>query len=161
MHVEKNKNVLPICSFGHIEQVLDWKADADIFNAPVLNQGDIKDEARQRSLQCIARVVVIFVVKVLSFFQVLACRLERRLANVHPSDESVQTPVSVGNQTNESPEDYVGPCLQKIQRLESMLAEISCRPAEIPAEKQHMLEESWDRIKSIEFDLKKTKRVSK
>ncbi|CAA6670779.1 unnamed protein product [Spirodela intermedia] len=125
----------------------------------LINQCDIKDEAQQRSLQCIARVVVIFVVKMLSFFQVLACRLERRLANVHPSDKLVQSSASVGNQSNESAEDYVGPCLQKIQKLELMLAEISCRPAEIPAEKQHMLEESWDRIRSIEFDLKKTKKV--
>ncbi|CAA7407866.1 unnamed protein product [Spirodela intermedia] len=128
-------------------------------SSPVVNQCDIKDEGQQRSLQCIARVVVIFVVKMLSFFQVLACRLERRLANVHPSDKLVQSSASVGDQTNESAEDYVGPCLQKIQKLELMLAEISCRPAEIPAEKQHMLEESWDRIKSIEFDLKKTKKV--
>ena len=58
-------------------------------------------------------------------------------------------------------EDDVRPYVEKIRRLEIMLAEMTFKPLKIPKEKERLLEESWERIKSIEFDLKKTKKVGK
>lgn len=49
--------------------------------------------------------------------------------------------------------------MQRLNRLENLLEEINKKPAEIPAEKDQMLLQSMDRIKSVEVDLDKTKRV--
>jgi hypothetical protein len=56
-------------------------------------------------------------------------------------------------------EDRVLPCIERLQRLENVFEELSCKPAEIPLEKEQMLVESLDRIKSVEADLEQTKRV--
>ncbi|URE15365.1 CRAL/TRIO domain, partial [Musa troglodytarum] len=59
----------------------------------------------------------------------------------------------------ENIEDRLSPCLERLQRLEMMFDELTNKHAEIPFEKERVLLESWDRIKHIEFDLEKTKRV--
>ncbi|XP_073308493.1 phosphatidylinositol/phosphatidylcholine transfer protein SFH13-like isoform X1 [Primulina huaijiensis] len=55
-------------------------------------------------------------------------------------------------------EDRVLPCLQRLKKLESLLEELVHKPAEIPLEKELMLQYSLNRIKSVEADLEKTKR---
>ncbi|KAJ0986966.1 hypothetical protein J5N97_005322 [Dioscorea zingiberensis] len=108
-------------------------------------------------LRYLARVFVTFLVKFVSFFHILVCR-RGRLENVHPSDTLVPT-------ADEQPtvdtvkEDPVTPCLERLQRLETMFHELNNKPAEIPLDKEHMLLESWERIKSIECDLDRTKKV--
>lgn len=57
-------------------------------------------------------------------------------------------------------EDRVSPCVQRLQRLESLLEEIKNKPAEIPVEKDQILQQSLDRIKIVEYELENTKRVS-
>uniref|UniRef100_M1C0S4 Transporter n=2 Tax=Solanum tuberosum TaxID=4113 RepID=M1C0S4_SOLTU len=49
--------------------------------------------------------------------------------------------------------------MQRLHKLENLLEEINKKPAEIPAEKDRMLHQSLNRIKSVEVDLEKTKRV--
>lgn len=56
-------------------------------------------------------------------------------------------------------EELLHPCYQKLQQLENMVSELSKKPAKIPAEKEDMIHESLSRIKSIEYDLQKTKKV--
>ncbi|XP_012567521.1 phosphatidylinositol/phosphatidylcholine transfer protein SFH13-like isoform X4 [Cicer arietinum] len=58
-----------------------------------------------------------------------------------------------------SEEDHILPCIQRLQRLEKAFEELRHKPADIPIEKEKMLMSSLDRIKSVEFDLEKTKRV--
>ena len=58
-----------------------------------------------------------------------------------------------------SERDHILPCIQRLQRLEKAVEELSNKPASIPLEKDQMLMGSLDRIKSVEFDLEKTKRV--
>ncbi|RYR79122.1 hypothetical protein Ahy_A01g003984 isoform B [Arachis hypogaea] len=58
-----------------------------------------------------------------------------------------------------SERDHILPCLQRLQRLENAVEELRDKPASIPLEKDQMLKGSLDRIKSVEFDLEKTKRV--
>lgn len=59
-----------------------------------------------------------------------------------------------------SKEDPILPCIQRLQSIEKKFEELNNKPIEIPFEKEQMLLESLDRIKSVEFDLEKTKRVS-
>ncbi|KAA8550629.1 hypothetical protein F0562_002313 [Nyssa sinensis] len=56
-------------------------------------------------------------------------------------------------------EDRIHPCWQRLQRLEGLVTELCKRPTRIPPEKEDMLVESLNRIKSIEYDLQKTRRV--
>lgn len=55
--------------------------------------------------------------------------------------------------------DRILPCLERIQELEKCYEDIRNKPVSIPVEKERMLMDSLDRIKSVEFDLDKTKRV--
>lgn len=55
--------------------------------------------------------------------------------------------------------DQILPCLERIKNLEKTVEELRMKPAQFPAEKDQMLEHSMDRIKSIEIDLDKTKKV--
>jgi hypothetical protein len=55
--------------------------------------------------------------------------------------------------------DRILPCLERIQKLEKSYEDIRNKPVAIPVEKERMLMDSLDRIKSVEFDLDKTKRL--
>lgn len=55
--------------------------------------------------------------------------------------------------------NHMNSCLERLHRLENILSGISNKPNQIPLEKEQMLLESWDRIKGLEVDLTKTKKV--
>lgn len=57
-------------------------------------------------------------------------------------------------------EDHIHPCVERLQKVEQILEELKNKPAQIPKEKDQMLLHSLERIKSVEFDLDKTKKVS-
>nr|XP_029118517.1 phosphatidylinositol/phosphatidylcholine transfer protein SFH13 [Elaeis guineensis] len=122
-----------------------------------------KEDVEEGNLRYLARALVAFLVKLVSFFRVFVCRQERRLENIHPSDTLVPAPEVPAPESHPSvevvKENNFGPCLERLQRLELMFNELSNKPAEIPQEKERVLLDSWDRIKSIEFDLEKTKKV--
>ncbi|KAL6544599.1 hypothetical protein OROMI_023461 [Orobanche minor] len=87
----------------------------------------------------------------------------RRQTNIYPSNALENEPepnirLSIGTEAIRE-EDRVLPCVQRLQRLESLLEELIKKPAEIPMEKEQLLHRSLDRIKSVEFDLEKTKRA--
>ncbi|KAK9140805.1 hypothetical protein Scep_010486 [Stephania cephalantha] len=56
-------------------------------------------------------------------------------------------------------EEFINPCLQRLQSLEALVTELSNKPARIPPEKDTILLESLNRIKSIEYDLQKTRKA--
>ncbi|CAN7048944.1 unnamed protein product, partial [Brassica rapa subsp. trilocularis] len=55
--------------------------------------------------------------------------------------------------------DSLHPCWQRLQNLESMVTVLFDKPTNIPQEKEDILRDSLDRIKGIEQDLQKTKKV--
>ncbi|KAL3616337.1 hypothetical protein CASFOL_039727 [Castilleja foliolosa] len=75
-------------------------------------------------------------------------------------------PTQVGNSNSQdhvarsdSEELLLHPCIQKLQHLENVVNEISRKPAKIPQEKNDIILESLNRIRSIEHDLQKTKKT--
>lgn len=114
------------------------------------------EDSEERIFQYLARIIVAFLVGVLSCFRILGRREERQLGNSHPSDLD---PTPDPHPTMETIEEHLGPCLERLQKLEMMFDELSCKPAEIPLDKEHLLLESWGRIKSVECDLERTKKV--
>ncbi|KAK1362448.1 hypothetical protein POM88_046922 [Heracleum sosnowskyi] len=56
-------------------------------------------------------------------------------------------------------EDHTHPCVEHLQKVEQILDKLKNKQSEIPRENDQMLLHSLDRIKSMEFDVDKTKRV--
>ncbi|OVA06268.1 CRAL-TRIO domain [Macleaya cordata] len=113
------------------------------------------------------RLVVHFVVKLLAVLQLVICGLGRigkvRQVEEHMENQRSSDLVNPGSQDQHASvtaeEDSVGPCLQRLQRLEALVTELTNKPVEIPPEKDGMLLDSINRIKGIEYDLQKTKRA--
>lgn len=57
-------------------------------------------------------------------------------------------------------EDSIHPCWERLQNLEALVSELVKKPKKMPPEKDDILRESLSRIRSIEQDLQKTKKVS-
>ncbi|XP_062220148.1 phosphatidylinositol/phosphatidylcholine transfer protein SFH9-like isoform X2 [Phragmites australis] len=106
-------------------------------------------------LKHFSRKVVAVLIKVLSLLRVFI-RRRQHLENVHPHTATVPT-----NQADLQiiKEDRVNPCLERLDRLESMFNQLSRKPPQLPQDKDRAIQDSFDRIKSIEFDLEKTKKV--
>lgn len=83
---------------------------------------------------------------------------EGRLSDSHPSKAHNDIAKQISKEDNSQQHTIV--CLDRIRKIETMVAELANKPAEIPIEKDRVLLQYWDRIKHIEFDLTKTKKVT-
>ncbi|KAL2466996.1 Phosphatidylinositol/phosphatidylcholine transfer protein SFH13 [Abeliophyllum distichum] len=123
----------------------------------------VQEKVVKKSFQYMARTLVSFLIKLFAFTRNVPYAYWRRRTDIYPSNamEDGPEPCSPSTVDDEavSEEDRVFPCVQRLQRLESLLEELEKRPAEIPLEREQMLQQSLDRIKTVEFDLEKTKRV--
>ncbi|KAK8711713.1 hypothetical protein V6N13_146982 [Hibiscus sabdariffa] len=123
--------------------------------------------AGKKLVHHVARFFTHFVLKLLAFLYFLVPGLGRLL---EAQDSKQQTE----NQANyrmtgsgiiengiltEAERDSLHPCLQRLQILETLVTELYNKPPTIPPEKEGMLLESLNRIKSIEQDLQKTKKA--
>lgn len=114
----------------------------------------------------LSAIVMDVVLRILTCLYML-CGLIRRFFKM----ESVETVIEnhrrtiVGNSNfpehdaDPKNEELLQPCYQKLRNLENMVNELSKKPAKIPSEKEDMINESLNRIKCIEYDLQKTKKV--
>ncbi|BFG33644.1 hypothetical protein CerSpe_199180 [Prunus speciosa] len=120
----------------------------------------VKDQIETRDFSRVARMLISFLVRLIPFSHSLRFEFWGRKNNIYPSN------LGRSNTHSQSPtpeavneEDYVLPCLQRLQQLEKVYEDLNNKPAVIPLEKERMLMDSLDRIKSVEHDLEQTKRV--
>ncbi|GAB4845849.1 Phosphatidylinositol/phosphatidylcholine transfer protein sfh13 [Ancistrocladus abbreviatus] len=121
---------------------------------------NVRWKLEKKNVYHVAKILLSFVVRIVALIQALPFGLWRRRSNIYPSslvDNSLGDRVPCAEV--DSVEDLVLPCLQRLQRVEQLYEELSRKPTAIPPEKERMLQESLDRIKSVESDLEKTKRV--
>ncbi|PAN07952.1 hypothetical protein PAHAL_1G375600 [Panicum hallii] len=120
-----------------------------------LNDGVAVGNADDGVLKHLSRTVVAVFIKVLSLLRFFI-RRRQHLENVRPHTATVPS-----NQADLQiiREDRVNPCLERLDRLESVFNQLSKKPPELPQDKDQAIQDSFDRIKSIEFDLEKTKKV--
>uniref|UniRef100_A0A6N2LA62 CRAL-TRIO domain-containing protein n=1 Tax=Salix viminalis TaxID=40686 RepID=A0A6N2LA62_SALVM len=117
----------------------------------------IKEKVGKTRIPGAARTLISLVVKL---FRSLPLEYLRRQNNIYPSNLMEHNTVIHSTSLEAvNEEDRVRPCIERLQRLENIYEELSNKPAGIPVEKEKMLTESLERIKSVEFDLEKTKRV--
>jgi hypothetical protein len=105
------------------------------------------------------RLLLALIVKVFAFFHIAYDQQETRVNNPLPPAEP--EPVSDDHPAVETfSVDRISPIIERLQRLEGKVDELGSKPPGIPLEKERSLLESWDRIKCIESDLERTKKVS-
>ncbi|XP_042428915.1 phosphatidylinositol/phosphatidylcholine transfer protein SFH13-like [Zingiber officinale] len=145
------------------------KAIKDLANAPTsalpnsfgnaaVDRHNIKDHLDEGKLHCFARMLTSFLVKVLSFLRTLRSRHDTSSENIH-SLEALDLAHNKNSTAETIKKDYVTACMNRLQKVELMLNELSSKPAEIPPEKERMIMDLIDRIKSVEFDVPKTNKV--
>lgn len=120
----------------------------------------MKENDERRGVQSVTSSLLSFMIKLVALVRSVQF-IWKRQRDVHPSN-------LLENPTNSNPpaveavnsaEDPVHPCMERLQKLEQAFEELKSKPAEIPVEKDQMLMDSLQRIKSVESDLEKTKRV--
>ncbi|KAK3130354.1 hypothetical protein QOZ80_6BG0492450 [Eleusine coracana subsp. coracana] len=105
-----------------------------------------------RTLETYARGLAAVLIKIASFFHLFACRHERIVEDVYPYTATAQPkPQSIK-------EEDMSACLQRLEKLESLCNHLMCKPPDMPKEKEVLLLQSLDRIKSLEAELESTKR---
>lgn len=117
---------------------------------------DITDEGK---FYPFFRLLLALIVKVFAFFHIVYVQQETRVDNPLPPAEP--EPIFDDHPAVETFSlDHISPVIKRLQRLEGKVDELGSKPPEIPLEKERSLLESWDRIKCIESDLERTKKVS-
>lgn len=119
----------------------------------------VKEKFEGGNIQGLARRLLSFMVRIFAIFGSLQL-IWRRQNDIHPSnllEENTNSHHPTVEAVNE--EDRVVPCIERLQKLEKAYEELRHKPAAIPLEKEQMLVESLQRIKSVESDLEKTKKV--
>ncbi|CAN1269622.1 Phosphatidylinositol/phosphatidylcholine transfer protein SFH9 [Linum perenne] len=113
------------------------------------------------------RFLVHIVVKLLAWIYLVVPRMRRLFAAQHPSRQlQIQPQPLVPDSrpqephvSQESNEDELNPCWQRLQHLEKMVNDLLNKPSNIPREKEDMILDSLSRIRGIEHDLQKTKKA--
>eukprot|EP00268_Persea_americana_P025661 TRINITY_DN249_c0_g1_i1.p1 TRINITY_DN249_c0_g1~~TRINITY_DN249_c0_g1_i1.p1 ORF type:complete len:621 (+),score=133.32 TRINITY_DN249_c0_g1_i1:248-2110(+) len=124
-----------------------------------INRPDTIKYRLQRKFSCLIGALLAFTVKLLALLRILLHGSGRRGENIHITNSLEPNPVD--HQTTEivKEDDRIPQCLERLQRLEMIVSEISNKPAEIPIEKEQMILESLERIKCVELDLERTKKA--
>ncbi|KAL0399043.1 UNVERIFIED_CONTAM: Phosphatidylinositol/phosphatidylcholine transfer protein SFH13 [Sesamum radiatum] len=123
----------------------------------------IQEKLVKRSFQYMLRTSLSILIKLFAFIRNVPVEYWRRQSNIYPPNGLENEPEPNGHASIPvkavAEEDRILPCVLRVQRLESLLEQLNCKPAEIPIEKDQILQQSLDRIKCVEFDLENTKRV--
>nr|XP_012571054.1 phosphatidylinositol/phosphatidylcholine transfer protein SFH13 [Cicer arietinum]XP_012571055.1 phosphatidylinositol/phosphatidylcholine transfer protein SFH13 [Cicer arietinum] len=120
----------------------------------------IKERLEKTNFLYVPQVLMSFVERLIAFIRCLRFEFWRTPYMIHPSNSMERDINNHSSAIEATPErDYILPCEQRLQRLEKVFNELNNKPDGMPLEKEHMLMDSLDRIKSVEFDLEKTKRV--
>uniref|UniRef100_M1AGN5 Transporter n=1 Tax=Solanum tuberosum TaxID=4113 RepID=M1AGN5_SOLTU len=112
-------------------------------------------------MQCLERKLVPFILKLSGLIRGVFFEYWRKQANASRSsalEERQESSSSAYGEVVHKSDDAL-PCMERLHKLEMLFEEIKRKPAEIPAEKDQMIQQSMERIKSVEVDLDKTKRV--
>lgn len=120
----------------------------------------VKQKGEGTNFLHVPRVLIYFLERLVMLFRGLTLEFWRTQTNICPSIsmEHNNNNLTVAGETL-SERDHILRCIQRLERLEIAFGELRHKPAGIPLEKEQMLMNSLDRIKSVEFDLDKTKRV--
>lgn len=134
-------------------------ADINCFSVIAGNNSlNLNGTSAQSCWENLVRLFVTALIKIFSFIRLFISRAERRLETVHHSIPPV--PAAEEPQPQTISNEEMCSCLQRLDNIESLCNHLASKPPQIPEDKELMLLSSFERIKSIEADLERTKRVS-
>jgi hypothetical protein len=86
----------------------------------------------------------------------------KSLNNKAPEEPTTAETAGDGNYISRDDEGDTSfhPCLERLQRLEELIEDLDKKPKIIPPEKDIMISESLNRIKTLEHDMRRTRYVS-
>ncbi|XP_062192726.1 phosphatidylinositol/phosphatidylcholine transfer protein SFH6-like [Phragmites australis] len=113
----------------------------------------------QRGWESLVKLAVTALIKLFSFIRLFISRAERRLENVHHSTPPVPAQEPEKPQPRSVSDGEMCACLRRLDNLESLCNHLTTKPPQIPEDKELILLNSFERIKSVEADLERTKRV--
>ncbi|XP_024974132.1 phosphatidylinositol/phosphatidylcholine transfer protein SFH9-like [Cynara cardunculus var. scolymus] len=159
-HVPRRSMSLHLRNLGNKSISYDTEVEQVVSGTPI-DVGPRNDMIQTRAMEepTVKRVVV-FLYKVLAYIFLLVFRLVKFSAkNIAKSLSNGQNAPEFVNVSSPLRKDLLHPCEEKLIQLEAMVAELSSKPSRIPQEKDEMLAESMNRIRSMEYDLQKTKKA--
>lgn len=112
----------------------------------------------QRGWENVIKLLVTSLIKLFSFIRLFISRAERRFESAHRYAPHAAPAAENPKPRTVSDEDMCT-CLHRLDNLESLCNHLATKPPQIPEEKEIMLLRSFERIKSVEADLERTKRV--
>ncbi|KAK4782093.1 hypothetical protein SAY86_016195 [Trapa natans] len=124
----------------------------------------------QRHVPPITSLIGYFLVKMLAVVYLFFNQIGKVFSVRHPPRELEWQSRSRTGDDSGSPQmthsnsqlaelEALQPCWKRLEQLEILVTELGNKPKKIPPEKEDMLTESLSRIKSIEYDLQKTKKA--
>jgi hypothetical protein len=136
------------------------QTDGD-FNLTALTDNVIQSRVSKRFLTTAIDFLFKLVACIYLVFHTLGNLFAKNNVDQQPETRPVAELADSSSSENILPadEDYLTPCRLRLQQLESLVTELINKPTTIPQEKNDILVESLNRIKSIEFDLQKTKKA--
>lgn len=105
-----------------------------------------------RTLENLATGLITLLIRISSFFHLSVYRQERYLETVQPC--------AAAQEPEPQREEDMSACLRRLKKLESLCDHLMSKPPDMPKEKELVLMQSFDRIKSLEAELEATKNVS-
>ncbi|XP_060199141.1 phosphatidylinositol/phosphatidylcholine transfer protein SFH13-like isoform X2 [Lycium barbarum] len=118
----------------------------------------IQEKVLNRCTQCLERKLIPFLLKLSGLIRSVFFEYWRKRANVSRTSALEERQESSSCEAVHKADEAL-PCMERLRKLETLFEEIKRKPAEIPVEKDQMIQQSMERIKSVEMDLDKTKRV--
>lgn len=124
----------------------------------------ISDVGHERVLKKCITSIVGHICKLLACIYFVLRSMGKYIVRKYEEKRKSGSELSLENRPQQIPqakeEEHLNPCWNRLKNLESLVTELVNKPTSIPPEKDDILLESLNRIKSIEYDLQKTKKVS-
>ncbi|ONM22506.1 Phosphatidylinositol/phosphatidylcholine transfer protein SFH13 [Zea mays] len=102
-----------------------------------------------RTLENLATGLITLLIRISSFFHLSVYRQERFIETVQPC--------AAAQEPEPQREEDMSACLRRLKKLESLCDHLMSKPPDMPKEKELVLMQSFDRIKSLEAELEATK----
>ncbi|CAA7015449.1 unnamed protein product [Microthlaspi erraticum] len=139
---------------------LGLKCETSPPGAPIIRWlHDLRGTIDSIKSENLAKRILSLMLRLAAVFRYIPLEVSRSQRTVPTEDENRRSSLIPTPPREPTMKERILPCLERIQKLEKKYEEMRNKPAEIPVEKERMLMDSLDRIKSVEFDLEKTKRV--
>lgn len=123
----------------------------------------ISDVGHERVLKKCITSIVGHICKLLACIYFVLRSMGKYIVRKYEEKRKSGSELSLENRPQQIPqakeEEHLNPCWNRLKNLESLVTELVNKPTSIPPEKDDILLESLNRIKSIEYDLQKTKKA--